>query len=110
MHPNLEESIGLSLEFCQSLTAEDEFQELMEKTPYDRCQWLARHNERFIFRDIDWEKIYTDIFEHEDSFARYYPMMRVGLNDDSLVSLMRAMVLNDDFYAHLFELKKEEGQ
>lgn len=42
----------------------------MEQNPY------------ILVRDPDWKKIFSDIEEHEDAFARYYPMVRLKVESE----------------------------
>ena len=51
-----------------------------------------------LIRDKDWDKIFKDIEENEDSYARYYPMVRVRSTSDNMDYLIKAFVLNDDLY------------
>ena len=51
-----------------------------------------------LIRDKDWEKIFTDIENNGDSFGRYYSIMRVKMDSDSLVDMCSALMINDDLY------------
>lgn len=53
-----------------------------------------------MIRDKDWEKIFTDIEKNQDSFNRYYSIMRVKLDSDSLVDMSVGLMINDDLYAY----------
>lgn len=87
-------------QFYQSTIAEERFVELMDKSAKERCEWIVEQNRSMLIRDIDWEKIFTDIEEHRESFERYYPMVRVALNSEGVSNLVKAIVLNDDFYEY----------
>jgi hypothetical protein len=41
------------------------------------------------------------------SFERYYPMVRVKITEDSLIYLIRAIAINDDFYRYAFILEEK---
>jgi len=95
------EPIKNYFEFYQSFLQEEYLTELMEGTTYERCEWLVYKNRYFIIRDTDWEKIFDDIETNKESFLRYYPMMRVQADDVKVQSLVKAIVLNDEFYEYL---------
>ena len=61
-------------------------------------------NRSVLLRDKDWEKIYDDVMERPESFARYYPMVRVQVNSDGLRCMVRAFVTNDALYSYASEL------
>lgn len=102
--PSLKEYMGKSYNFCKSLLEEDQFKELMAESPHSRCEWLAKTNRSIFLRDKDWEKIFSDIESNESAFSRYYPAMRINITADVQMNLLKAMLLNDDFYACCQEL------
>ena len=55
---------------------------------------------------MEWERIYDDIVDHPESFARYYPMVRVRTTSGGQCCMVRAFVVNDDLYSYAFELEK----
>lgn len=59
-----------SFAFYSRLTEEECYRELLKQPAKQRCKWLADHNEFILIRDKDWNKIFTDIEEHDDAFAR----------------------------------------
>lgn len=77
------------------------YHQLLELTPRQRCQWLAKRSTRrsLRLRDVDWVKVYDDILERPESFKRYYPAARVACNTDDVRYIVRAFVVNDDLYA-----------
>ncbi len=72
----------------------------MEQSPSARCRWLIEQNRYVLIRDRDWEKIFTDIETNEDSFSRYYPVVRVKLSNMDLLYLAKALILNDALYEY----------
>ena len=70
------------------------------QSPNKRCGWLVKQNRSLMIRDCDWNKIFDDIETNEDSFSRYYPMVRVVLNSTNMIDLIKAIVLNDALYAY----------
>ncbi len=98
--PGLLNSLKKSFEFYSSLTKEDWYKELMMQSPNKRCGWLVEQNRSIMIRDCDWNKIFADIETNEDSFSRYYPMVRVVLNSTNMIDLIKAIVLNDALYAY----------
>ena len=101
--PGLEDALKESYDFYHSLLEEEQYKELLESTPDRRCRWLVEQNRYLLLRDKDWEKIFTDIEENQESFARYYPMVRVYLNSSQLVEMVRGIILNDDLYSYCIE-------
>lgn len=110
IHPDVAEQAGSYFEFYRGIVKEELFAELMKETPVQRCEWLVFQNRRLLLCDTDWDKIFGDIIDNADSFERYYPMVRVQITDDETASLVRAFVVNDDFYQHAFELEKAYGK
>ena len=107
LNPNLVKALRKSFVFYTSITEENTYKELMGKSAEERCRWLIKQNESILIRDRDWNKIFTDIQENEFSFARYYPMMRINLENSNLIYMTIAIVLNDDLYAYCKEIIKE---
>ncbi len=103
------ELLGLSYIVYHGLCEEECFKELMGRPPIDRCRFLVEENRYILLRDKDWEKIFDDIHGHEESFARYYSMVRVSITSDPLVDMVRAMVINDDLYEYCKELAEVYG-
>lgn len=104
MPEDLKECIGKSFIFYNSLLEENTFKILMEEEPKERCRWLARQNRFIRLRDKDWRLIFADIFANEDSFKRYYPMVRMEIETDADYYMIVALVLNKDFYNYCIEL------
>lgn len=104
IHPSLVESLGKSFKFYRSILDEDAYLDLMKQEPVERCGWLARANQSVWLRDKDWAKIYDDIMDNPDSFARYYPMVRVEATSEGLREMLRAFVTNDALYSYASEL------
>ena len=99
IHPTLKDSLIQSFTFYNSLLKKEHFKNLKKKSALQCCQWLVNQNEKFLLRDKDWEKIFSDILNSKNSFGRYYPMMRVELSSMNLVNLTKAIVLNDELYS-----------
>jgi hypothetical protein len=81
-----------------------QFERYMRFSAVSKCKYLAKHaNYLLLLRDIDWEKIFTDIEKNPESFRRYFPMTRLTSSTYESRSIIRAIVLNDDFYEMLLE-------
>ena len=106
IEPRLINALKENFAFYDSVVQEEFFTELMGYSARVRCRWLIRENRYVLIRDIDWNKILTDIEENEQSFSRYYPMVRIKLNHESLIHMTNAIILNDEFYAYCKELVK----
>lgn len=103
--PDIEEQAGRYFAFYRNLLEEEKYNELMQRTPEERCEWIVIQNRSILLRDRDWDKIFRDIMENPAAFARYYSMVRVKITGDSLIYLIRAIAVNDDFYKYVFELE-----
>lgn len=98
--PKLESSLAASRKFLDELLDEERFAELMTKSPQYRCEWIVKQNRSILIRDKDWEKIFTDIKQHEDAFRRYYPMLRIRLQHNDIADIITAFMINDGLYAY----------
>lgn len=104
MQPELIEALRKSFLFYIDTLKENRYKDLMTLSAKTRCNWLVEQNQIFLLRDKDWDKIFKDIEENGEAFARYYPMMRVELNTDNLLYMVKAIVLNDELYGYCKEL------
>lgn len=100
MHPRLANSLGHSRIFLDSLLEEEEFKKLQKKSAQYKCRWLVEQNRYILIRDKDWDKIFTDIEDNEESFGRYYSIMRVKMDSQNLVNMSVGLMINDDLYAY----------
>lgn len=100
VHPDLDEFLVRVVEFFNELIEEEEFKTLMQQDAHVKCEWLIENNTSILVRDMDWEKVFTDIEENKDSFRRYYPLFRLKLSSMNLVHLVTAFLINDDLYAY----------
>ena len=105
--PDIAEQVGSSFAFYRSLLKEKNYTDLMDSSPRERCEWLVFQNQGLLLRDKDWDKIFGDIMENPDSFARYYPCVRMKLTSNNMIYVLRAIILNDAFYQYAFSLEKE---
>ena len=109
LEPRLERAVKESFLFYNNATEEEDFEELMSKTHYDRCQFLVNNNQRLLLRKDDWLHIFGELENDKSSYKRYYPMVRVIANGD-LQNMVRAFVLNDEFYDYCKNLIKEAAE
>lgn len=104
MHPDIMDSLCSMFVFFGSMLQEDAYRKLMSCSVKVRWEWLVEQNEHFLFRDKDWERIFTDIEEREEAYARYYPMMRADIKSEDHRFMVTAVALNDELYAYGKEL------
>lgn len=76
--PNLKEALGRSFKFYHGMVKEYRYKKLMRGTHEERCAFLIEQN--------------------PESYERYYPMVRVMLEDRELNQMAMALVLNDELY------------
>lgn len=98
IHPSLEKSLAGSMRFLCSLLEEDKYKELKTSKPEACCRWLVEQNRHILIRDIDWDKVFTEIEKDINSFERYYSLFRVKMNGSGLVEMCTALMINDDLY------------
>jgi len=110
IRPQLLEAVRKSLAFFQEVLAEDQYSEQMARAPVERCEFLVRQNRHILLRDKEWEKIFDDITSFPESFGRYYPMVRVVADKDSLRCMVRALVVNDALYSYVSRLVDEANE
>ena len=106
--PIIRKSVRESFIFYRSILDEKYYKELMTQNATDRCRFLVEENRSILIRDKDWRKIFKDIEEHEEAFARYYPMVRVKISSDGTYCIVKAIVLNNDLYRYCCILAEEE--
>lgn len=106
VHPNIMKSLAKSYLFYIGTTNEPHFTKLMEKSPLERCRWLVEQNRNVLIRDKDWEKIFEDIEENEESYTRYYPMVRVKFTSEAVAEMVKAFVINDELFEYCKELSE----
>lgn len=108
LEPRLEKAVKESFQFYTKAAEEDKFKELVQGEHSDRCRFLVESNKRLLLRESDWIHIFEEIEKDKSSYKRYYPMVRVVAEGD-LQNMVRAFVLNDEFYAFCSNLIKDEG-
>ena len=108
VEPHLLDNLKKSFMFYDSIAEEDLYTELMGMSARIRCRWLVDRNRSVLIREEDWNKIFTDIEDNEQSFSRYYPMMRLELEHTDLRNMIIAIVLNDELYGYCKEIISNE--
>lgn len=108
IEPHLMNALKRSFVFYNNIVEEEPYKILMEESTEFRSDWLVKENKWVLIRDKDWNKILSDIEENKNSFARYYPMVRLRLNNENLVYMAIAIVLNDELYSYCNKLIREE--
>ena len=102
IHPGIMENLRSVEMFYRELLQEEEYEELLNKSWVERCKWLQENNRKIVVRDTDWEKVYEEMEEQEEAFARYYPIMRVVIDSNAVLQISKAYLMNGD----IFELCK----
>ncbi len=98
--PEITETLKFFIDSIQCFLQEDNYQKLIQDSAFLRKTWLVEQNKYYLIRDKDWEKIFTDIEENENAFARYYPIIRMQYPDSDLLNMGTALLLNDDVYEY----------
>ena len=100
LRPVVEEGVLEFYRFYAGTTKEDRFNELLEETPQSRCQFLIERNRTMTLREEDWKHLFDKIETEKASFRRYYPMVRVEMNSEDTIDIVRAIVLNDELFQY----------
>ena len=87
----------------RSVLEDESYKELLQKDSSEVIRFLIEYNRYFLLMDESWEKIFHDIEENITALERYYPMVRMKPSTDDQVQLIRAFVLNDEFYQYCME-------
>ena len=106
INPSLGKVVGKSRRFLDGTLKEDTYKKLMEEEPQTRKEWMIEQNRSILIRDKDWVKIFSDIETDGSSFARYYPLTRVKITDNTW-ELVKALLINDDLYTYSKELAEQ---
>ncbi|MCI8485482.1 MAG: hypothetical protein HFH41_14265, partial [Lachnospiraceae bacterium] len=109
LDPLLEELIRELFPIYHGTTEEDHYKELMQQTPEERCLFLIEQNDSLLLRDRDWTRIFAAIEKEPKAYERYYPMIRLDLTRETIMHVVRALVLNDELYAYAGELGKSKS-
>lgn len=104
LEPLLEDVLRELFPIYHGTTEEDDYKMLMQQTPEERCLFLIEQNDSLLLRDRDWTRIFAAIKEEPKAYQRYYPMVRLNLTRESIMHLVRALVLNDELYAYAGEM------
>ena len=104
IRPNLAESLGGSRKFLDNLLNEPLFSILSGKSVEDKYRWIIDQNRYVLIKKEDWEQVYKNLEKNPDSFARYYPLMRVDAGNNNLYKMTTALMVNDALYQCTKEL------
>lgn len=100
VEPKIMEVVKEYYQFYRSVTGEERYEALMKETAQKRCSWLVQQNRSILIRDKDWDKIFTDIQNNKEEFARYYPMVRIRMDSEPVSYFIKTIIINDDFYSY----------
>mgnify|MGYP007069941922 CR=1 FL=1 len=98
VEPELWESVVDSIKVYNNATEKEAYSELMAKTYEERCAFLIKHRRGLLFSLEEWEKIFDNIKQTPEAYARYYPMVMFRL-DDELTYMVSAFATNDELYS-----------
>ena len=104
VEPQLMEVIGKSFQFYHTMLEEERYKSLMEGSHEERAAYLIEQNHYLMLRDTDWMHIFSSIESDSSIYGRYYPMVRVKCDSVALGQMVRAFVMNDEFYVYAGEL------
>lgn len=100
IQPYLMESIKKFMDIIKPLRKSKELQQMIWMSPQEKCEWLVNKSLSvgFLLRDIDWERIFTNIETDAASFERYYVLVVANINDILLRDIRKALLVNNQLY------------
>lgn len=104
--PVIRQSLMNFFRFYREMLQEKEFSNLIGRSPEEKWKWLVETNKGVLLRDKDWERMFDDIEHDACSLARYYPLMRVKLDNACILDMARGIVLNDELYQYCIDMEK----
>ncbi len=99
IEPELLAQVCEFFSFYDNMNNEARFQEKSAEGLRERFAFLSQA-EDLPLRDREWQQIYDDM--QTQDYRRYYPVGRIKKND-AVIDILRAILLNDDFYAMIKE-------
>lgn len=93
-------SLGKSMGFLNSLKEQGMFKVMMKKDIQEKFEFLTERNQYFLLQEKDWEKIYNDIQNNQDSFGRYYSIFMTKMTSRNLIKMGIGLLLNDELYEY----------
>lgn len=100
IHPAIEKSLVNGINFLALAREEEEYKWLLEGSAEKCCEWLVEENKYFLIRDEHWDKVFTNIENDINSFGRYYGLFRVKMNNNSMIDMCTALMINDELYEY----------
>lgn len=107
IHPDFAESLGGSRKILDELLNEPEFSVLLGKSAEEKYRWIIERNRYILVKKEDWEQVYKNLEERPNSFARYYPLMRIDSGKNNLHKMTTALMINDALYQYTGELAEK---
>ncbi len=104
MPPGLLKTLAHVRRFMDSTLENEKNSEIMGKDASRKCAWLVEQNRHILIRDMDWDKVFTAIEQHPETFCRYYSIFRLDIRQMELANICTAFMINDDLYAYSKEL------
>lgn len=102
--PELLESLTKLFEKYTKELEEDTFHLLSRQSPDIQFKCLTQIKQEILLRDKDWENIYHNLENSEESIKRYFIILCFKLSSDNIYDMIKAIVLNDDLYDYLVEI------
>ena len=101
IYPELKDALMTLFEkYTESLDG-DTFLLLKDQSAVMKFKCLTQIKKDFLLRDKDWEKIFNNLENDKDSIKRYYIMLYLKISNDSIYTIVKAIMLNDDLYNYL---------
>lgn len=110
MSPELVESVIYFKNFLDSALSEERYKKLMLMDAHYKCSWVVQQNRYILIRDKDWDKVFSDIEQHPESFGRYYSIFRVDMSPLGVSDMCTAFMLNDDLYTYSKEMAEKSEE
>ena len=99
--PRIAKSLEAIWHLMSELIEERDYQELIDGTWKARCECLARNDVNLLLTISDWERIFDEVKDNDESFARYYLAVRIKITTEDMRDVVTAFARNDDLYEYV---------
>lgn len=108
LSPGLQKAVGKAYALFREYGSSAECERHLIHKPDEMFHVLAANYDGCFLTEEHWEHIWDELHRAPQTFRRYYPMTRVT-HDGDLEYLLRALLMDDDFWNYCGECFKEEN-
>lgn len=108
LSPGLQKAVGKAYALFREYGSSAECERHLIHKPEEMFHVLAENYDGCFLTEEHWEHIWDELHKDPQTFRRYYPMTRVT-HDGDLEYLLRALLMDNDFWNYCGECFKEES-